>query len=149
MYVQTEGAGRYSWPSPDAQCLCDSTQELTLEDKLAFLVLLAGLVSLIVFPANRLVTLFADYVSYNMPPRRHITLHGFGLLDVHYAREEEGFAVLAAKVARYDIVEVCKMRLALLVHPSSVLDAQIRVVTVVVLLPCSQRSCLRSNTRYT
>jgi len=58
-----------------------------------------------------------------MSSRCHITLHGFSLLDVHNVREEEGLAVLAAKVARYDVVEVCKMRLALLVHLSLEPDA--------------------------
>lgn len=99
---------------PSIRCLCDSAQQLALQDELAFLVLLAGLISLVIFPANSLITLFANNVSYNMAACRHITLHGFGLFDVHNAREKEGFAMLAAEVARYDIVEVGKVCLALL-----------------------------------
>jgi len=53
-----------------------------------------------------------------MSSGRHVSLHSLSLLDVHNDREEEGFAMLATEVARYDMIEVCKVRLALLTKAS-------------------------------
>ena len=96
----------------------DRAQQLAFEDELALFVLLASLIRLIVFPADGLVTLFANDVSDNMSSGCHVSLHSLGLLDIYDVREEEGFAMLATEVARYNVIEVCKVRLALLITAS-------------------------------
>ena len=44
----------------------------------------------------------------------HISLHSFTLSDVDDRGEEEGFAVLAAEVAGYDVFEVGEVGFAVL-----------------------------------
>lgn len=78
--------------------LIHRAEQLGLEYELAFLVLLARLVRLVVLPAHRLLALPAHDVAHNVPARRHVALRGVGLRDVHDAAEEVGFAVLAAEV---------------------------------------------------
>jgi hypothetical protein len=56
------------------------------------------LIRLVVFPPDRIATLSACDVSYDMPAGCHVTFHRFGRLDVDDIGEEEGFAVLAAEV---------------------------------------------------
>ena len=76
----------------------DGAQELCLEDELALLVLLARLVGLVVFPADRLLALAAVDVAYNVAARRHVALVGVGFGHVDDAVEQVGFAVLATEV---------------------------------------------------
>lgn len=112
-----------------ALCLSsgDSAQQLAFEDELALFVLLASLIRLVVFPADGLVTLFAGDVSDNMSSGCHVSLHSLSLLDIYNVREEEGFAMLATEVARYNVIEVCQVRLALLAT-EDLLCIEIRVV---------------------
>lgn len=56
---------------PDSR---NRTQQLGLEDELAFFVLLAGLVRLVVFPAYSLLALSTLYVAYNVASRGHVAL---------------------------------------------------------------------------
>jgi hypothetical protein len=81
---------------------------------LTFLVLLAGLISLVILPADGLVALFAYYISDYMSPCCHISFHGFALPYVHNRGEEEGFAMLASEISRDDVVKVCEMGFAVL-----------------------------------
>ena len=74
-----------------------SGQELRLQDELALLVLLRSLVRLVILPPHRLFALSAVDIPYEVPPRRHVALHGFCLGDVYDGGEEVGFAVLAAE----------------------------------------------------
>lgn len=85
------------------------TQQLTLQDKLAFFVLLTRLISLIVLPPHRLATLTAQYIAYDVAACSHVSFHCFCLFDIHDCREEERFTVLTTKVARDDVVEVGKV----------------------------------------
>ena len=41
----------------------------------AFLILLTGLISLVVFPPHSLVALLTYYVPDDMPARRHVSFH--------------------------------------------------------------------------
>lgn len=73
-------------------------QQLTLENELALLVLLAGLVSLVILPAYRLFALSAMDVTHDVAAGGHVPLVGLGLGDVDYVVEEICFAMLAAEV---------------------------------------------------
>lgn len=78
--------------------LADIAQQLGLEDELALLVLLAGLVCLVVLPAHRLLTLLTRDVSHNMATCSHASLGRLARIDVHNVVEEVGLAMLAAEV---------------------------------------------------
>ena len=73
-------------------------EQLRLEDELALLVLLARLVRLVVFPADRLLALPAVDVTHDVAARRHVAFAGIGLGDVDDAVEEVCFSMLAAEV---------------------------------------------------
>lgn len=73
-------------------------EQLCLEDELALFVLLAGFVSLVVFPADCLLALPAVNVAYDMSARRHVALVWIRLGDVDNAVKEVCFAVLAAEI---------------------------------------------------
>lgn len=89
-------------------------KQLTLKYKFAFFVFLPGLICFVIFPADCFVALFAFNVSHDMPTCSHITLHRFGLFDVHHRREEEGFAMLASEVPRNYVVEISEVGFAVL-----------------------------------
>lgn len=78
--------------------LADDAQQLRLKDELALLVLLAGLVRLIVLPTDACVAAAAVDVPHDVPARGHITLVGFGVVDVDDVVEEVGLTMLAAEV---------------------------------------------------
>ena len=59
-----------------ARLLLHTRDELTLEDELALLVFLAGLVGLVVLPADRLLALSAVYIAHDVAARRHVPLVG-------------------------------------------------------------------------
>lgn len=84
----------------------DRTQQLRLQNELPLFVLLTSLISLVVFPTHRLITLLALDVTHDMSAGGHIPFHRFSLLDVDDGGEEECLSVLAAKVPRDDVVEV-------------------------------------------
>ena len=73
-------------------------QKLRLEDKLSLFILLAGLVRLVIFPADRFVALPAYDVPDNVSAGGHVSFHRLGGFDVDDGREEKGFAVLTTKV---------------------------------------------------
>jgi hypothetical protein len=109
------------WPEPtpvNAPVLCSTScyhaEQLTLENEFPFLILLRCLIGLVVLPPHCLIAVFAFDVSHDVSSRRHVPLHGFGLLDVDNSREEVGFAMLAAEVARYYIVKVGEVGFAVL-----------------------------------
>ena len=76
----------------------DCTQQLCLQNVLALLVLLRGLVRLVVLPTHRLFALPADNIPHYMSPRGHVALNGFSLRDIYDGVEQVGFAMLAAEV---------------------------------------------------
>lgn len=76
----------------------DRTQELRLEDIFALLVLLAGLVCLVILPADRLFALSAVYVTYYVASGRHVALVWVRFGDVYDLVEEICLAVLTAEV---------------------------------------------------
>jgi hypothetical protein len=78
----------------------DGAEQLGLQDELALLVLLAGLVGLVILPADRLLALAALDVAHYVTSGRHVALVGVGFGDVDDAVEEVCLAVLAAKVLR-------------------------------------------------
>lgn len=78
--------------------LGDSSEELSLENELALLVLFRGLVRLVVFPTNHLTAATARYVADDVTACRHITLGLFGGVDVDDIVEKVGFAMLATEV---------------------------------------------------
>lgn len=73
-------------------------QQLCLENELALLVLLAGLIGLVVLPADRLLTLATVDVADNVAAGGHVALVGLRLGDVDDAVEQVRLAVLAAEV---------------------------------------------------
>ena len=78
--------------------LCDVTKQLRLQYKLPFLILLATLKRLIVFPSHGLIALSAGDISHYVSSRRHVA---FGSITCGYVDdvvEEVGFAVLAAEI---------------------------------------------------
>lgn len=107
--------------------LVDVAEELSLEDELALLVLLARLVRLVILPANSLLALFAGDVTDYVSACRHAALRGLAGLNVDYAVEEVGLTMLTAEVSAYDVVMVRQVRLAVLasVDPMAI---KIRVV---------------------
>jgi hypothetical protein len=84
----------------------DCTQQLRLQNELPLLVLLASLISLVVFPTHRFITLLALNVTHDMSAGGHIPFHCFGLLDVDDGGEEECLSMLSAKVPGDDVVEI-------------------------------------------
>ena len=89
-------------------------QQFRLQDVLVLFVLLARFVCLIILPADGLVALFAYDISDDVPTGRHVSFCRLTLSNIDHRREKERFAVLAAEVAGYYIIEVCKMSLACL-----------------------------------
>lgn len=79
---------------------CHGAKELRLQDKLPFLVFLAGLIRLVVLPAYSLFTLSAVYIAYDVTAGGHVALVRLRLGYVDDAVKEVGFAVLATKVLR-------------------------------------------------
>lgn len=67
--------------------LADIAQQLSLENKLALLVLLGALIRLVVFPAYRLLALLTIDITHDVSPRRHGPLRGFALFYVYHAVE--------------------------------------------------------------
>lgn len=78
----------------------DNAQQLGLEDELALLVLLAGLVRLVVFPPDGARAAAALDVAHDVAAGCHVTLGGLGGLDVDDAVEEVCLAMLASEVLR-------------------------------------------------
>jgi hypothetical protein len=86
--------------------LADVAEQLVFENKLAFLVLLAALVRLVVLPPHRLFALSTLDVSHDVSARRHVALARLASLDVYDCVEEICFAVLAAEVSTNDVFMV-------------------------------------------
>lgn len=78
--------------------LLDLTQQLSLQDELALLILLRRLVRAVVLPPDGSLTLPAADIAHDVATRRHVALVGLAQLDVDDDVEEVGFAVLAAEV---------------------------------------------------
>jgi hypothetical protein len=104
-----------SWNAPSSSSQC--AKQLALEDKTPLLIFFACLISLVVFPADRLIALFAFDISHDVSACCHISLHCFGLFDVNYRGEKERFAMLASEIARDDVVEVGEVGFAVLWRP--------------------------------
>lgn len=125
----------------------DRTQQLRLKNILVLLVLLTRLVSLVVLPPDCLVALLAHDIAHNVPPGRHVALHGVALPDVDHRGEEERLAVLAAEIARDDVVEIGEVCFADLVGEKGALVKGKALGTGSGgragqwALPCSRRSC--------
>jgi hypothetical protein len=87
-------------------------QKLTLQDELALLVLLAGLISLVILPSDRLLALSAVNVAYDVAAGGHVALAGLRLCDVDDVIEEVRFAMLTAEVLALSAtdLEVCKRK---------------------------------------
>jgi len=90
------------------------TQQLGLQYELVFLVLLAALESLVIFPADRLLALLALYIAHNVASGSHVALARIAGCDVHDIVEEVGFAMLTAEIPADDVVVVGKMGFAVL-----------------------------------
>jgi hypothetical protein len=75
-----------------------SAEQLTLEDKLALLVLLACLVSLVVLPTHCFLALSAVDVAYDVAAGGHVALVRLRLGDVDNDVEKVRFAVLTPEV---------------------------------------------------
>ena len=73
-------------------------QQFRLQNELPFLVFLAVLIRLVVFPSYRLLALPAADVSNDMSASRHVALIGFAVDDIAHLAEEVGFAVLATEI---------------------------------------------------
>lgn len=82
-------------------------QELTLENILPLLVLLARFKGLIVLPADVATALPAHDVAHNVLAGGHAAFAGVALGDVDDGVEEEGFAVLSAEVLGRILVWGC------------------------------------------
>lgn len=76
----------------------DCTQQLSLQDELPLLILLARLIRLVIFPPHSLPALPAQDVPHNMPASGHVSFRSLSQGDVDDGAEEIGFAVLAAEV---------------------------------------------------
>jgi len=76
----------------------DGTEKFLLQDELALFVFLAGLVCLVILPANRLLALAAVYVAHYVATGGHVALIRVRLGDVDDTVEQVGFAVLATEV---------------------------------------------------
>jgi hypothetical protein len=81
-----------------ARSLCDDAKQFCLQDELSFLILLAGLVRSVIFPADRFLALAARDISDDMLAGRHRSLVGFSSDIVHNVVEQVSFAMLSAKV---------------------------------------------------
>lgn len=84
----------------------DVAQELLLEDELPLLVLLRALVGLVILPPDHLFTLPTGDISHGVSAGGHVAVAGLRSLGVHHAVEEEGFAMLATEVLRWNGVSV-------------------------------------------
>lgn len=73
-------------------------EQLCFQDELPFLVLLAGLISLVVFPAYGFLTLSAVNVAYDVTTGGHVALVRLRFGDVNNAVEQVCLAVLTAEV---------------------------------------------------
>lgn len=73
-------------------------KQLGLQNELALLVLLVGLIGSIVLPSDHLLALAAVDVPDDVAARRHVALAGFTGLDVDDRVEEVGLSVLASEV---------------------------------------------------
>lgn len=73
-------------------------KQLGLQNELALLVLLAGLIGSIVLPSDHLLALTAVDVPDDVAARRHVALAGVTGLDIDDRVEEVGFSVLASEV---------------------------------------------------
>lgn len=80
--------------------LVNGTQQLSLQDVFALLVLFRRFKSLVVLPAHRLLALPAVDVTHHVPARRHVAFDRLGLRNIHHGVEKVGFAVLTAEVLR-------------------------------------------------
>ena len=74
------------------------THQFHLQYHHALLVLLAGLVSLIVLPADGLVALLAGDVADDVAAGGHAALGGLAGLEVHHAVEQVRLPVLTAEI---------------------------------------------------
>jgi hypothetical protein len=92
--------------------LTHDTQQLFLKNELALLVFLTALICFVVLPSYCFLALSAVDVAHDMFSRCHVTFDGIGLSDVHNIIEEVGFAMLAAEIPTYNVIIVCKVRLA-------------------------------------
>lgn len=99
IYQALDGGGAAAAVAAAARSLlADHAQQLALEDELALLVLLRGLVRLVVLPADRLAAAPAGDVANDVTARRHVALRRFQGVDVDHHLEEVSLAVLAAEV---------------------------------------------------
>ena len=94
--------------------LRDNTEQFAFEYVFSLLVLLTGLVCLVILPAHTLVALFAMDIPHHVSPCGHVPLSCFTSPCIDYLVEEVGFTMLAAEVARNDIVMGGEMCLAVL-----------------------------------
>jgi len=97
----------------DRRTLCDIAQELRLEDEFAFLVFLARLVGLVVFPTYRLLALSAGDVADDVLARRHIALVRFAGGDVDDVAEEVRLSVLTSEISTDDVFKIRQVGFAL------------------------------------
>lgn len=147
-YAKTPTFNHGGLKGPSACILhsCYRTQQLRLQDIFPLLVLLARLVGFVVFPTDRLITLLALDVSYNMPAGGHVSFHRFRLLDIDDRGKEECLAMLAAEIARNDVVEVSEVCLTVL-HRSISGQVLTQGEMDQRCLPCIQRFWQNSGTR--
>lgn len=82
------------------------TQQLLLQNEFPLFILLGTLIRAVVLPSYNLFALSAEDVAHDVSAGRHVAFAGFAGLDVYYAVEEVGFAVLAAEVPTDDLVVV-------------------------------------------
>lgn len=87
-------------------------QQLGFQDELSFLVFFARLVSFVIFPSYSLITLSAHDIPHDVATGCHVSFHGGSGGNVYDGGEEEGFAVLAAKVPTYNVIMIGEMGLA-------------------------------------
>lgn len=77
---------------------CHGAEQLRFQDELAFLVLLAGLVSFIILPAYGLLALSTVDVAYDVATGGHVALVRLRLGDVDNAIKQICFTMLTAEV---------------------------------------------------
>ena len=82
---------------------CHITQQFSLQDVLSFLILLARLKRLIVFPAYRLVALSARNIPHDVSAGCHVSLTGIAGRDVDDVVEEVRFAMLATEILIHQV----------------------------------------------
>ncbi len=73
-------------------------QQFRLQYKFPLLILLARLISFVIFPSHGFIALSAYDVANDVSSCGHVSLHSFSGFYVDDTREEEGFAVLATEV---------------------------------------------------